>query len=62
MKLHELQEQRSAAVVAMRTLADQVEGASRDYTKRASGHRKHLRLSGGSPVWCLSEWRAWRGA
>lgn len=32
MKLHELQEKRSAAVVAMRALADKVEAETRDYT------------------------------
>lgn len=39
MKLHELQEQRAAAVTAMRTLADKVEAESRDYS--ADEDKKH---------------------
>lgn len=42
MKLHELQEQRSAAVTAMRALADKIEGESRDYT--ADEETRHAAL------------------
>jgi len=42
MKVHELQEQRSAAVTAMRTLADLVAGESRDYT--ADEEKRHADL------------------
>lgn len=43
MKLHELQEKRARAVQAMRSLADQVETESRDYSKDEEKRHKDLK-------------------